>query len=196
MNWFKKAQLETTLPYFQELENEGELVPDQEKLNQTLEQKFNTKIVKDIGFGDSGVAYLLTSGDVLKITTNVQEAKVADWLISNPNPHIIEYKAIWRDGDLFYIIMEKLDSFVKDDAKLSFTFNNFEKILEQKKCYDISCAINVLKSHPYSKNHSLLPMILTYLSHLSQIPNVKIFDFLNPQNIGIKSEKLKFFDIT
>ena len=56
MNWYKKANLQSTLPYFQEFEEMGEYVPNEESLNAVLENQFGATIVSDIGQGDSGVA--------------------------------------------------------------------------------------------------------------------------------------------
>ena len=109
MNWYKKSQLEQTLPYFKELSQWGKYVPDPDKVNSYLKEHFNTEIIKDIGSGSSGIAYLLSNGDILKITTNNQEGIIAQWLASNPNPHIVEYKSVWKEGDLFYIIVEKIE---------------------------------------------------------------------------------------
>ena len=94
MHWYRKAQLEKTLPYFEEFKDEGEYVPNQEELNQTLLNRFNTTIEGDIGQGDSGVAYSLSNGDVLKITTNNQEGKVALFFMEHHNPYVIKYKNV------------------------------------------------------------------------------------------------------
>jgi hypothetical protein len=195
MNWFKKAQLKKTIPYFQEFEEYGDYIPNEQNLNSILQEKFNTSIIKDIGQGDSGVAYLLSNGDIIKITTNPQETKIAQYLINNPNPNIINYKNIWQEGNLSYIIMEKLDRTLKDYPTYLSLFNQINKFMDNKKCYNINCAIEILSNPPDFIPPSLLTLILDYLNHLKNIPSVKIFDFLNPENIGIKNGKLKFFDI-
>ncbi|GAG38230.1 unnamed protein product, partial [marine sediment metagenome] len=41
----------------------------------------------------------------------------------------------------------------------------------------------------------LVGAVISYLTHIFTIPNIRIFDFLNVNNIGIKGGKLKFFDI-
>lgn len=192
MNWYKLAQLESTLPYFQEFGEEN-YVPNQDKLNSTLREKYNTEISYDIGQGDSGVAYQLSNGDVLKITTNGQEAQVAEWLISNPNPNIVAYKDVWQEGDLFYIVMEKLDSLLETNTDLAQILDNLISILDKKQCYNVECALKILSVY---KDSPTLVIIRDYLQHLINIPQISIFDFLNPQNIGFKNGKLKFFDIT
>lgn len=198
MNWYKKSQsqLQESLPYFQDFE-EDQYIPDQEKLINILKTKFNTEIVSNISSGDSGVAYLLSNGDVLKITTNSQEAKVAEWLISNPHPSIIAYKYVWNDNGLSYIIMEKLDSLIKDNNILNRLLISLSKLLEKNNCYDINCALVILKQHAKNIDISVIFLVIDYLEHLSFLAkDIKIFDFLNPDNIGFKDGKLKFFDIT
>ena len=93
MNWYRRAQLQETLPYFQEFEEYGDYVPDEQSLTQKLENMGIT-LGKEISRGDSGIAYMLSNGDVLKITTNSQEGQVASYLSQNPHPSIIEYKSI------------------------------------------------------------------------------------------------------
>lgn len=195
MNWYRKAQLESTLPYFQEFEDMGDYVPKQDKLNKLLEEKYNTYIVKDIGQGDSGVAYLLGNRDILKITTNQQEAKVAQWLVNNPNSSIIDYKDIWYDGDLAFIIMEQLTPLNKSgEALLKNYIDKLITYLEKKDCYNIICAIEIIEKLP---SIPVVVAIKEYLNHLYHSPFVNdIYDFLNPNNIGIKNGKLVFFDIT
>ena len=193
MNWYKKAQLESTLPYFKEFENMGEYIPNENKLNLILREKYNTEINYDIGQGDSGVAYQLTNDDVLKITTNGQEAEVAEWLISNPNPNIVNYKDVWKDGDLFYIIMEKLDSILESHSEIAQEIDRLYIILDKEQCYNLDCAIEILSNY---RDSPILLMVIDYLHHLNTIPQINIFDFLNPNNMGIKDGNLKFFDIT
>jgi len=75
------------------------------KIGIDIDDTINASIMSDIGRGDSGIAYLLSNEDVLKITTNAQEGKVADYFWNNPNPHVVEYKLVWKEGDLYYIVM-------------------------------------------------------------------------------------------
>src|ERR1035437_242398 len=122
MNWFnkfilqsthsmrKKALTTDTMPYFQELQDEGQYVPDTDRVTQNLQQRYNTKVTNSLGCGDNGCAYLLTNGNILKVTTNDQEGKVALWLKANPHPNIVSYFDVWKDGDLWYIIMEKVET--------------------------------------------------------------------------------------
>jgi len=195
MNWYKLAQLERTLPYFKEFEEYGDYVPKPDKLRQTLQDRFNTSIVKDIGHGDSGVAYLLDNGDVLKITTNPQEGRVATYLMENPNPNVVDYKHIWKEGDLYYIIMERIDEMVNQHPLFLVLFERIKEVLEQKGCYNPYCAQDIVKNMPELRGNPFVGQILEYIKHLSK-SNIKIFDFLNPANIGLKDGKIKFFDIT
>jgi len=199
MNWYKKSQLTETLPYFQEFEDMGDYVPDVDQVHQVLREKYNTKIIRDIGHGDSGVAYELDNGDVLKITTNAQEAKVAEWLLSNPNPNIASYKATWRTGDLFYIIMERIEP-LPDELKekiaqiLADVESNRESSYISTRVPDVIRFLKQKYRERYINN--ILPHFISYLEHIQQISFIPIFDFLNLSNIGVKNGKLKFFDIT
>jgi len=199
MNWYKHAQLKETLPYFKEFEEYGEsgnYIPDEESLSKHL-QDLNTSIVSDIGQGDSGVAYQLSNGDILKITTNDQEGKVAQYLINNPIPCIVQYKHIWKEGDLYFIIMEKLDQMITDVPDLADAFRKLDKILDENHCYNPQCAYKIITNPQYTNLFlpDLYQMIIDYLLYLKEIP-MKIFDFLDPNNIGLKNGKIKFFDIT
>ena len=199
MNWYKTAQLRETLPYFQELKEYGEYVPQEDVLNETLES-MGLSIGEEINRGDSGIAYMLSNGDVLKITTNSQEGQIADTLTQNPHPSIANYKTVWKEGDLYYIIMEHLDNMVSDDQGLSNLFNNLSKIIDREKCYAPDCALDILTNNEYfnSLHSSVTDSITNYLSHLVSSPfsQFSMFDFLNPANIGIKNGEIKFFDIT
>lgn len=195
MNWFKKSQsIQNTLPYFEEFEQYGDYIPQEDKLNEYLKNKHNTEIIRDIGQGDSGVAYLLSNGDVLKITTNSQEGEVATFLMNNKNPYIATYKDVWKEGDLYYIILEHLDQMISENAFYYKIFTYIRNLLHKNNCYNVKCAYNIIKSEPYI-SLDLKKQILEYLEYLSNVP-IKLFDFLNYNNIGIKDGKLKFFDIT
>ena len=192
MNWYKKAQLQETLPYFQEFEDMGEYIPNEDDLNEILQNQFGATIVKDIGQGDSGVAYLLSNGDVLKITTNNQEGKVANYFFSNPSSNVVDYKLVWKDGDLYYIIMDKIEMMAKDF--ISDELNHISQILDANQCYNPSCAFSLIQNDA-EIDPNIKSQILSYVKELTKIP-IPIYDFLNEDNIGIKDGKLLFFDIT
>ena len=196
MNWYKKAQLQETLPYFQEFEEYGDYVPKDEELEIKL-KSMGLSLSNEIGRGDSGIAYLLSNGDILKITTNAQEGKVAQSLIEKNHPSIAQYKEVWKKGDLYYIIMEQLDEVIGENSELGKMFNDFNIITNNEKCYSPDCAIEILKNNSYfnSIDEGMKNEILNYLNYLKEV-NIPIFDFLNPNNIGIKNGKIKFFDIT
>ncbi len=194
MNWYKKAQLQETLPYFQEFESMGDYVPDEESLNDILDNQFGASIISEIGQGDSGVAYLLSNGNVLKITTNQQEGEVAKYFWNNPNPHVIGYNLVWKDGDLYYIVMDKIKTMAADDAQYSQTFKYIKILLDSNNCSNPKCAYHLISKDNYI-DESLKQELLSYLKSLSK-SNIPIFDFLNISNVGIKDGKLVFFDIT
>lgn len=196
MNWYKKAQIQETLPYFLEFKEYGDYVPNEKMINEKL-SKMGLSIIGTIGSGDSGVAYSLSNGDILKITTNDQEGKVAQYILNNPCKYIISYKDVWKMGDLYYIIMEKLDNLVINNNALNTIFSNLVKILNEQKCYDINCSLRVLPQDKYfrSLENGLKSKIINYLLYIKNI-DINIFDFLNPNNIGIKDGDIKFFDIT
>lgn len=191
-SWYKKAQIAQTLPYFKEFEEYGEYVPDESKIQSILKNKYNTKVVSEIGRGDSGIAYNLSDGNVLKITTNEKEGKIANFLMNNPNEYIIDYKDVWKDGDLYYIIMEKIKNL---DNKTLAILEKYQKILNKFNVVDVDKAIIIIKN---SELYNIYPIIsqniLDYLFYLKNL-NVKAYDFLNPNNVGMKDGHLVFFDI-
>jgi hypothetical protein len=190
MNWYKISQLQKTLPYFEEFKEYGDYIPDEKSLFVKLRDKYGVSIISDIGQGDSGVAYLLSNGDVLKITTNKQEGQVAEYLKSNKNQYVIEIKDVWKEGDLYYIIEEKLDMPSTDYIN---KINEIEAILSQNNCHNPQCAMNILRTIVF--DNTLKTEILSYLSFINQMP-YRVFDFLNSNNIGMSDGKIKFFDIT
>lgn len=196
MNWYKKAQLQETLPYFEEFKEYGEYVPNEESLNNRLDS-MELSLNKEIDRGDSGIAYMLSNGDVLKITTNSQEGQVSTYLMNNPHPSIVEYKNVWKEGDLYFIIMEYLDKMVSDIPELTEIFVKLGKITDSKNCYNAKCSYDIIRTNSYfnSLPSFITDRILEYLLHIKSIP-IPIFDFLNPNNVGIKDGKIKFFDIT
>lgn len=194
MKWFKQAQINATLPYFQEFEDMGEYIPDEGKLSEVLQNQLGSHVVRDIGSGDSGVAYLLSNGDILKITTNSQEGQIAQYFSERPNPHVIDYKLVWRDGDLYYIVMEKVENMVSDFPEISNLFDSINNLLDNYKCYNVQCAYNIVKDVADIK-YPLKDQLLSYLKTLMSIP-FRVYDFLNVDNVGIKNGNLIFFDIT
>lgn len=196
MNWYKKSQLKESLPYFQEFEEEGEYVPNENSLNKKLELK-GLFINNEIGRGDSGVAYSLSNGDVLKITTNDQEGRVASYFVNNPHQSTISYKSVWKEGDLYFIIMEKVEDLLSNHPDLLEIFSNLTYITEKEGCYSPKCAYSIILKNSYFKSlpKEYSQTILEYLYYLKSIP-IGIYDFLNPSNIGIKNGKIKFFDVT
>ncbi len=192
----RRAQLQETLPYFEELSEYGDYVPNEEILTKQLQFR-GLKLQNEIGRGDSGISYLLSNGDVLKITTNSQEGKIAQYLIENPHPSIVEYKDVWKMGDLYCIIMEYLDQMVSDVPEIKNIFDRLQKIIEKYNCFNPQCSYQIIPKSAFfqSLSNKIKTVILNYLKHLSDIP-IPIFDFLNSSNIGIKNGQIKFFDIT
>lgn len=187
----KRAATVETLPYFQELDEDGDYTPDVDHVSQVLKQKFNASIVRPIGQGDSGVAYMLSDGNVLKVTTNEMEGKMAQWLSRNPHPNIAKYFDVWKDGNLWYEVMEFVNTKLQDKA----TINALNQATDQKNCYEPSCALSILMDQKYRRMPHI-GEITSVLKHLSRFPGRKPFDFLNPNNIGQQGNQLKFFDIT
>ena len=194
MNWYRTAQLKETLPYFQEFEEEGDYIPDEESINVILKNQFNASIVKDIGQGDSGVAYLLSNGDVLKITTNSQEGEIAKYISENPNPSMADYKLVWKEGDLYYIIMEKINNMAINYPYVEQQFRNLEPLMERNNIRDPVSLYEFIKKNNIM-NLEFRNMLLSYLFYIQNLA-FKIFDFININNVGIKNGKLIFFDVT
>jgi hypothetical protein len=193
MNWYKTTQLKETLSYFQEFEKE-EYIPEEESVNAVLENQFGASIISEVGRGDSGIAYLLSNGDVLKITTNSQEGAIARYVSENPIPCIVDYKLVWQEGDLYYIVMEKIDQMGVDNSFIKQEFKTLEAIVDKNNIYDPAFLYQVIKNN-YDMNFDFKRMILPYLFYLQQLP-FKIFDFININNVGLKDGKLIFFDVT
>lgn len=195
MNWYalsKKAVTDTTMDYFREFADQGQYVPDRQGTADFLQTRFNTNIVSDIGCGDNGCAYLLSNGNVLKITTNENEGRQSMWLSANPNPFIAEIYDVHKEGDLWYIVMEKID---KAPADLIRAVEGAESHLHRLGIYNarISALAAIRRwpgiTGPYGRQ------IVEYINHLSRCPKAP-YDYLNSSNVGIKNGVIKFFDIT
>jgi hypothetical protein len=190
-----KLSIELTLPYFKVFEDKGDYIPDFNKIKEKLLDNYDTIIIRALGEGDSGIAYMLSNGDVLKLTTNSLEARNARWLITNPHPNIAKYKRVWREGDLFCIVMEFIPEFISDYPELQNQLTSMVDLINKENCFNIICAINILKNDKITKTNRYLPYVIKYLKHLSKAP-FQPFDFLNINNIGLKNGELLFFDIT
>lgn len=189
--WYKIAITDATMPYFQEFANDGQYVPNQQSVAQELRDRFGAEVVRDLGCGDSGCAYLLSNGNVLKITTNDQEGRQAMWLSANSNPCIAEIYDVHKDGDLWYVVMEQVDPAT---AELKQSVQDASSYLDNMGIYDAKRAAQALRrwpgaAGPYGRQ------ILAYVSYLASSPKAP-FDFLNPNNVGQKNGTIKFFDIT
>jgi len=192
MNWYKTTQIEQTLDYFQELEEYGDFVPDVHSIYDKLEKTYGVEVVTEVGRGDSGIAYLLSDGNILKITTNAKEGKIAQWLLNNPNPYIAQYKDVWKEGDLYYIIMERVEPL---DDNLYLIISQINNMLEKRNIYNVNKAISLIQNSDISKDYpNITRQIIDYFIHLEN-SGISFFDFLNPNNVGQKDGKLKFFDI-
>jgi hypothetical protein len=192
MNWYlrqKTAAMNETLPYFEQFEDD-EFMPDPNQVRNHLQQNFQTEIDKPIAAGDSGYAYYLKDGNVLKVTSNAQEAKVAQWLIKNPHPNIARYINVWNQKGLWYVLMQHVNTQFKGKGFIK----RIEKFINEAKCHDVRCAFQLLSQ---IENVPYVPQIKSVLWHLSKIENVNPFDFLNANNIGTSDGgDILFFDIT
>lgn len=185
MEWINKS---ISINYFKELEDVN-YIPDFSEIEKIL--KINEYgIVRDmLGCGDSGCAYLLSSGYVLKITTNKSEADVAKWIIDNPHPTIAKYFKVWEHKKLHCIIMEKLTEMLKNTYPIDEMIN----ICEKSSSFDPNSSFWILSKDQYN-DITYISQVRDYLSHIKKYG--KSFDFLNTGNIAISNGKLKFFDIT
>jgi len=192
MNWFKKisqeaSALDSHLEYFNELSDYGDYTPKPEDIYDNLGDQ---SIVDFVGEGDSGQAYRLDDGSILKITTNNREGKISDWLRINPHPNIVRYDRVWQSGDLYYIKMENIDATLPPN--IFHLISLMEKLLLQKKCTSPDCAIKIFSNMRVLKRTPFFNDIISYLNHIKKL---NPYDFFNKNNIGIKDGKLKFFDI-
>jgi len=194
MNWYKRSNLESTLPYFQEFEDMGDYVPKEQDVSERVREQFGADIVEDIGQGDSGVAYSLSNGDVLKITTNSQEGEVANYFMRHKSPHVVNYKSVWKEGDLYYIVMDKIDEMAVDSKSMTNIFKYIDYLMDRNKCYEPKCSYDIVHRDS-AIEEPVKQEILSYLSALTKM-NIPIFDFLDINNIGMKDGRLLFFDIT
>ncbi|MFW6024973.1 MAG: hypothetical protein ACOCRX_01390, partial [Candidatus Woesearchaeota archaeon] len=170
----------------------GDYVPNEDRIQKIVKEKYNTEVITEEGRGDSGIAYNLSNGDILKITTNKQEGKIAEYLLSNPHKYIINYKDVWQDGDLYYIIMDKVENI---SSNLYSIIQQYQELLDDNHIYNIEDAIKIINTSDLYKKYPIVTQeILKYLKHLEQ-SNINIYDFLNPTNIGIQNNHLVFFDI-
>ena len=165
-----------------------------QEVSQRIKEQFGADIVEDIGQGDSGVAYSLSNGDVLKITTNSQEGEVANYFMGHKSPHVVNYKSVWKDGDLYYIVMDKIDEMAVDSKKMTNSFRYINYIMDKHKCYEPKCSYDLIYRDS-AIDDTIKQEILYYLSALQKM-NIPIFDFLDIDNIGMKDGRLLFFDIT
>lgn len=179
------------MPYFHEFAEDGQYVPDQQSVTNDLWNRFGAQIVADLGCGDSGCAYLLSNGNVLKITTNDQEGRQAMWLSANSNPFIAEIYDVHKEGDLWYIVMEKVDP---PSAELKKAVSEASDYLDNLGIYDAKRAAQALRRWPGVVG-PFGRQIIAYVAYLAAAPKAP-FDFLNPSNVGEKNGTIKFFDIT
>lgn len=194
MNWYglyRQSVTDATMPYFAEFADMGNYVPDQQVTGDWLQQRFHASVVSDIGCGDNGCAYLLSNGNVLKITTNDQEGRQAMWLSANSNPFIADIYDVHKEGDLWYIVMEKVD---KASPQLAQAVQDASDYLGDRGIFSAKNAPQALirwpgMTGPYGRQ------IMAYVSYLAAAPNSP-FDFLDSDNVGEKNGSIKFFDIT
>jgi hypothetical protein len=190
MNWYKRAITETTMPYFQELAEEGEYVPNTDILKSEVKQRTGSEVQNELGCESNGCAYRLSNGDVLKITTSDFEGRLASLIMQNPNPTVAAIKNLWKHGDLYCIITEFVSNV--NDPQIQKVFDWIKNMKNSINCYNIECAqkmIIELDDFPFKKD------ILDHLDYVTNLKSRPPFDFLNASNTGIVNGHLKFFDV-
>ena len=130
----------------------------------------------------------------MKITTNSQEGQIANYILENPNPCIVKYKSVWKEGDLYYIIMEKIEDMAINYPSIEQEFNNLEILMETYDAHDPLSVYNLVQENN-SISADFKVVLLPYLFYIQQLP-FKVFDFTNINNVGVNDGKLIFFDIT
>jgi len=191
-NLKKPYQLVEQSTYFTDFDKYEGYSPNSESLCSELKGIFIESV---IDHGDSGEAYLLSNGDVLKITTNAREGEYAKWLVENPHPLIANYKHVWQDGNLYYVIMEYLDTGIPNYLKTLIDY--MREVLDSHNCFNVDRAVSILiKDEKIQKllHISVVKSILSYIDHIRYGGNA--FDFLSLDNVGLSDGKIKFFDIS
>ena len=183
-----------TLEYFSEFGEFGEYIPDFNRLLTHL-SKYGVSITAILGYGDSGIAYELSNGDVLKITSNHNEGRISHYFKANKSEHIINYKSVWREGDLYFIIMDKIECMATDSPEISSVIKKIYNKMDSLNSYSLDKVISLIKC---DKDIPLTfkSQILSYLNDLYQSNITGISDIINLGNIGLSSGKLIFFDIS
>lgn len=193
MNWYKRALTEDTRPYWRELsgDDNDDYMPNEQAIYQQVEQKFKANIARALGCGDSGCAYMLTNGDVLKVTSNQTEARNAQNLMNVPHPGVVQIKNVWQEGNLWCILQAEVEQ--PGDPRANAIIEPIARMLDQARCHEPACAYNlIVKMPPFPQK----PEILSYVKHLVD-SGVRAFDFLNGNNVGMtKDGRLVFFDVT
>lgn len=190
MNWYKKAITPATTPYFEELQEgmEEELIPDQTSVQREVRDRAGVDIQSDLGCGDSGCAYMLSNGKVLKITSNSQEATNAEWLKNNPHQNISPIHHSWSEKNLYYYITDLVPNVGQAGTILS----EINSQTDSQKCYNPQCALSIINGMP---DFPQKQQLLSYLNHISKMP-MSPFDFLSTDNSGVRGDQIIFFDIT
>ncbi len=100
-----------------------------------------------LGSGTYGTAFELKSGKVLKLTGDVREAKMAQWLKNRNTTYLISCYSIYeiKPGNIYALVMEKLDIHENNlnysiiwDSILSYINRDPSVILEEDKNFIIS----------------------------------------------------------
>jgi hypothetical protein len=101
-----------------------------------ISEELGEKIIKQIGSGDFGWVFLLESGRVLKITSDVNEIIIAKKLVKNKNlfKYILNYYNVGEiEDELYFILMDYIQP-VNEWEKKVINFA-FKKLLQFSKSF-------------------------------------------------------------
>lgn len=142
-----------------------------------------------VGKGNNGIVFTNNNDDVVvKITSNENEAKLATWLKNHQHPNIAKINSVTKAKNGWKIVVEKVNTNFPSSKHIEDLRNR-----AQKENYNSPKDIaNYLEKH--FSDEKYISEIVSVLRHIIK-SEMKLKDFLNPNNMGLKNGIIKLFDL-
>lgn len=140
-----------------------------------------------VGKGMNGVVFTGDQHKVVKITKNRHEAELARWIKSHPHKNVVTIYSVTKSPEGWKIVMDKVDTKFPDARKL-------ERLRNQAQQAGANTPAKIAAYlEKYSYKEKYVPEVVSAVKHVIK-SGMRLTDFLNPNNMGLKNRVIKLFD--
>lgn len=152
-------------------------------------------IIKELGSGYNGVAFLTDKGFVIKVTKDEEEYKTALKIFNSLNGlYTPKYYGVDEFEDLYVIVMDKVDplNLSDEENKMLNTFRDFI-LMKLENGEDVSKLKSLLPNFKNKKMEVIFSGLIDCIVGLSKVGIIN--DDIQEDNIGLLNGKIVLFDV-